>query len=67
MELKTNFVMSPGCCMEVLNHYIVHLKLLLHCMLNLQEFKNFLKCNYNTSIGKTQAYNTEQKITKYYV
>lgn len=26
-------VMSTGCCMEVLNHYIVHLKLMLHCML----------------------------------
>jgi len=25
--------MSTGCCMEVLNHCIVHLKLIVHCML----------------------------------
>ena len=26
-------VMSTGCSMEMLNHYIVHLKPILHCML----------------------------------
>ena len=33
-----------SCCMEVLNHYIVHLKLTLHCMLtNWNLNKNFFK------------------------
>ena len=30
--------MSTGCCIEVFNHYIVHLKLVLHCMLTNYNF-----------------------------
>ena len=41
------------CCKEMLNHYIVHLKLILHCMLTILELKknkktdfcNFVSCN----------------------
>ena len=32
--LRSSPVMSTGCRMEVLNHYIVKLKLILYCMLN---------------------------------
>ena len=31
--LRRAFVISTKCCMKVLNHYIVHLKLILHYML----------------------------------
>ena len=32
-ELRSTLVMGTECCMAVLNHYIVYLKLILHCML----------------------------------
>ena len=31
--IKKALVMSTGYCMEMLNRYVVHLKLILHCML----------------------------------
>ena len=30
---RAHVLMSTGCCMGVLNHFIVHLRLVLHCML----------------------------------
>ena len=35
--------MSTRCCMEVLNHYIVHLKLILHCIITNWNLNNNLK------------------------
>ena len=31
--LRRALLMGIGCCMEALNHYIVHLKVVLHCIL----------------------------------
>ena len=39
--------MSTGCCMELLNHYVVHLKLTLLCMLT--------KRNLNKKIFKKKG------------
>ena len=61
-------MMNTGCRMEVLSHYIVPLKLMLHCMLtswnlnkNLREKKNPVSCEKLKNLARLVSYTLQKK------
>ena len=45
-------MMTTGFCMDMLNHYVVHLKLILHCVLTNWNLNKNLKTKMNAKVGE---------------